>query len=275
MNLLQRLPTREIAFVVVLLAAAILIGKASGRTAVLTEILSPVWGVTQSVVNSVRGGASYVQDLEHTRRENAQFRTQIAAEEGELTRLREVDAENKRLAALLSLAQTTLPHGLAARVVARSPSNWQQRLVIDRGAGDGVGVDSVVLSPRGLVGRVLVTSPHTSVVSLLTDPGQTVGVLNQRSRSPGVVMGEGDTSLVLQYLPQQVDFRVGDAVVTSGFGTAGFGSVYPKGVNVGRVVRVDQQPNAITPKVTIVLSADLDRLEEVLVLPPLVNPARS
>jgi len=275
MNLLQRLPTREIAFVVVLLAAAILIGKASGRTAVLTEILSPVWGVTQSVVNSVRGGASYVQDLEHTRRENAQFRTQIAAEEGELTRLREVDAENKRLAALLSLAQTTLPHGLAARVVARSPSNWQQRLVIDRGAGDGVGVDSVVLSPRGLVGRVLVTSPHTSGVSLLTDPGQTVGVLNQRSRSPGVVMGEGDTSLVLQYLPQQVDFRVGDAVVTSGFGTAGFGSVYPKGVNVGRVVRVDQQPNAITPKVTIVLSADLDRLEEVLVLPPLVNPARS
>lgn len=269
MRLLQRLPAREIAFVLALVAVTAMVGWLGGRTAVLTEILRPGWAVAQSVVGSVRGGATYFQDLEHLRQENAALNAKIVEVEAELSRKREVDAENRRFSELLGLAQAATPKGVAARVIGRAPNNWQQRLVIDRGSGTGIGVDSVVLVPRGVVGRVLTVSPNTAVVSLLTDPGQTVGILNQRSRSPGVVMGEGRSSLVLQYLPQQTDYRIGDPVVT-----AGFGGVYPKGLSIGKVVRVENEPNAITPRVSIVLNADLERIEEVLVLPPMSGNAR-
>lgn len=268
MAFLKRLPTREIGFVAALFGAAAFVGWAAGRTTVLTEMLRPGWMVTQSVVGSIKGGATYFQDLDHLRRENAELHERLGRVETELARKLETESENRRLSQLLSLAQTVQPKGVAAHVIARSPNNWQQRLVIDRGSADGIGVDSVVLIPRGVVGRILKVSPHSAVVRLLTDPGQTVGIVNQRSRTPAVVLGEGNTQLTLQYLPQQADFRIGDAVITSGLG-----GVYPKGLSVGRVTRVDQSPNAITPKVTVVLNTDLDRVEEVVVLPPLtVDP---
>lgn len=269
MRLLQRLPAREIAFVLALVGVTAMVGWLGGRTAVLTEILRPGWAVVQSVVGSVRGGASYFQDLDHLRRENAALNSKITEIEAELSRRREVDAENIRFSQLLALAQVVTPKGIAARVIGRSPNNWQQRLVIDRGSDAGLGVDSVVMVPRGVIGRVLTVSPNTAVVSLLTDPGQTVGIINQRSRSPGVVMGEGQSNLALQYLPQQVDYRIGDTLIT-----AGYGGVFPKGLSVGKVVRVESEPGAISPRVSIVLNADLDRLEEVLVLPPLTGNAR-
>jgi len=265
-SLLQRLPAREIGFGLALVLAAGALGWASGRTAVLTEALKPGWTLTQSAVTTVRGGAAYFQDLEALRQENARLQQALTLAESELARRMEVDSQNKRLSQLVELQQQYGGKGVAATVVARTPDNWRKRLVVNRGAKDGIGTDSVVMSPRGLIGRVLVAGPNTSIISLLTDPGQTVATLGQRSRSPGIVTGEGDATLAMRYMPQQVDFRIGDLVLTSGFG-----GVFPKGIPVGKVVRVDQQPGAITPEVTIVPTADLDRIEEVMIFPPL-NP---
>lgn len=269
MGLLQRLPAREILFVSALLVTAGVLSWASGRTAIFSQLLSPGWQFTQAVVGSIQGGATYFQDLDSLRRDNTNLRAKLTEVEGQLARRLEVESENQRLTQLLALSPSIVPKGIAARVIGRSPNNWQQRLVLDRGLADGLGVDSVVMTPRGVIGRVLLIESRTAIVSLLTDPGQTVAVLNQRSRSPGVALGEGETNLLLQYLPQQVDFHVGDVVETSGLG-----GVYPKGLSVGKVIRVDAQPNAVTPRVTIVLNADLDRVEEVLVLPPLATTSR-
>ncbi len=264
MSLLQRLPTREIGFALALVLAAGALGLASGRTAVFTEAFKPTWSLLQSAVTTIRGGAAYFQDLEALRLDNTRLRQALTLAESELARQVEVDAQNKRLSQLVELSQTQGVKGVAAQVVARAPDNWRKRLVVNRGTADGVGPDSVVMSPRGLIGRVLVAGTQTSIISLLTDPGQTVACLGQRSRSPGIVAGEGDPTLVMRYMPQQVDFRIGDLVLTSGFG-----GIFPKGIPVGKVVRVDQRPGAITPEVTLVPTADLDRLEEVMILPPL------
>lgn len=264
MSLLQRLPTREIGFGLALVLAAGVLGWASGRTAVLTEALKPGWTLLQTAVTTIRGGAAYFQDLETLRQENDRLQQALTLAESELARRMEVDSHNKRLSQLVALNQTQGGKGVAAQVIARAPDNWRKRLVVNRGSRDGIGPNSVVMSPRGLIGRVLVAGPSTSIISLLTDPGQTVATLDQRSRSPGIVTGEGDATLAIRYMPQQVDFRIGDLVITSGLG-----GVFPKGIPVGKVVRVDQQPGAISPEVTIVPTADLDRLEEVMIYPPL------
>lgn len=268
MSLLQRLPAREIAFALALVLAAGALGWASGRTAVLTEALKPAWTIMQSTVTTLRGGAAYFQDLEALRQENERLAQALTLAESELARQIEVDAQNKRLSQLVALDQTQGGKGVAASVVARTPDNWRKRLVVNRGTQDGIGIDSLVMSPRGLIGRVLVAGPSTAIVSLLTDPGQTVAALGQRSRSPGIVTGEGDPTLAMRYMPQQVDFRLGDLIVTSGLG-----GVFPKGIPVGKVVRVDQRPGAISPDVTIVPTADLDRIEEVMIFPPLAPVA--
>lgn len=266
MSLLQRLPAREIAFGLALVLAAGALGWASGRTAVLTEALKPGWMLLQSAVTTLRGGAAYFQDLEALRQENQRLGQALALAESELARQIEVDAQNKRLSQLVALTQTQSGKGVAAQVVARTPDNWRKRLVVNRGTQDGIGTDSVVMSPRGLIGRVLVAGPSSAIISLLTDPGQTVAGIGQRSRSPGIVTGEGDATLAMRYMPQQVDFRIGDLVITSGLG-----GVFPKGIPVGKVVRVDQRPGAISPDVTVVPTADLDRIEEVMIFPPLAR----
>jgi rod shape-determining protein MreC len=265
-SLLQRLPAREIAFGLALVLAAGALGWASGRTAVLTEALKPGWMLLQSAVTTLRGGAAYFQDLEALRQENQRLGQALALAESELARQIEVDAQNQRLSQLVALTQTQGGKGVAAQVVARTPDNWRKRLVVNRGTQDGIGTDSVVMSPRGLIGRVLVAGPSSAIISLLTDPGQTVAGIGQRSRSPGIVTGEGDATLAMRYMPQQVDFRIGDLVITSGLG-----GVFPKGIPVGKVVRVDQRPGAISPDVTVVPTADLDRIEEVMIFPPLAR----
>ncbi|MBM3273890.1 MAG: rod shape-determining protein MreC, partial [Candidatus Sericytochromatia bacterium] len=219
-----------------------------------------------------RGGAGYLQDLDHLKRENTEIKTKVNDLQRELTReltrRAEVESEVVRLRQLVGLAASIPEKGRFARIIGRSPDNWHSRIYVDKGTAEGVAIDAVVMAPQGVAGRVIHAGKHVAQVSLLTDPGNQISCIGQRSRSPGVVAGEGEATLVMRYL-QQVDFRIGDTLITSGLG-----GVYPKGLPLGKVARVLRHPNAITPQVTVVPEADLDRLEEVLVLDPLPGTLR-
>ncbi|MBI6545677.1 MAG: rod shape-determining protein MreC [Cyanobacteria bacterium NC_groundwater_1444_Ag_S-0.65um_54_12] len=236
----------------------------NGRSILLPELLRPVWLGIQAIFSTFRGGAGYFQDLTRLQQDNKQFKLRLAEIEYELIRRTEAAAEVDRLRALLDLANSLPTKGRFARVIGRSPDNWHARIYLDKGRKEGVASDAVVLVPSGVVGRVSKSGDRISEVSLLTDPGNQVSFVDQRSRSPGVLVGEGGAMLTMRYLQQQVDFRIGDSLVTSGYG-----NIYPKGLLLGKVARVIRQPDAITPQVSVAPQADLDRLEEVLVLDPL------
>lgn len=263
----SRLPIREVAFAAGLLLVAGVSGWVSGRSMLLPDLFRPGLGLIQGGLSAAQGGAGYFQNLDALEKQNASLKEQLASLQEQLSQHVEAEGEATRLKALLGLQTTVTYHSRAADVIGRSPDNWHARIFLDRGTADGVKVDSVVMAPQGVVGRVIKASAHTSEVSLLTDPGNQVSCLDQRSRSPGVLAGEGESTLVMRYLQQQVDFRIGDALITSGYG-----GVYPKGLPLGKVASVTRQPNAITPDVTVVPDADLDRVEEVLVLDALPSP---
>lgn len=268
-SILSRVPVRDITFAFALLLMAGVSSWASGRSMLLPEIFRPVLVGIQGTWSAIRGGAGYFQDLDRLTRENGGLKTKVNDLSRELTRRAEFESEVVRLRALVGLQDRIPNHGRFARVIGRSPDNWHARIFVDKGKSDGVEIDAVVMAPQGVVGRVIGASAHTAEISLLTDPGNQIGCIDQRSRSPGVLAGEGEATLVMRYLQQQVDFRIDDPLVTSGFG-----GVYPKGLPLGKVARVVRHPNAITPQVTVVPDADLDRLEEVLVLDPLVGPLK-
>ncbi|MBA7626425.1 hypothetical protein ES703_33874 [subsurface metagenome] len=176
--------------------------------------------------------------------------------------LLEIEEENKRLRRLLNLKEHSIYEGLVSSVIAREPSNWFHALLLDRGEGWGVKKNSVVITPEGLVGRVIKANKNSSQVLLITDPGSEIGVLVQRSRIQGVIQGK-EKYLILKYLPLGADVREGDLILTSGLE----GGLFPKGLAIGRVKKIElPHPQDLFLKIVVIPEVNLSSLEEVLVL---------
>ncbi len=174
----------------------------------------------------------------------------------------EMEEENKRLRRLLDLKEQSSYEGLASSVIAREPSNWFQALLLDRGERSGVKKDSIVVTPEGLVGRVIKVNKNSSQVLLITDPGSEIGALVQRTRIQGVIQGR-KRDLILKYLPLEADVREGDLVLTSGLE----GGLFPKGLAIGRIKKIESpHPQDLFLKIVVIPEVNLSSLEEVLLL---------
>lgn len=199
--------------------------------------------------------------LRNVRQENAQLKDavqQLSLREKALVQAQE---ENARLQRLLALTPTLPVQGLAAHVVGRAPSYLSNVLYVDRGSSSGVRVDSPVLTGDGVIGRVILTSPHNSQVQLITNPDASIGVLVERTRSPGVLKGSGNPVLSLNYIGNAEQIEAGDPVVSSGLD-----GIYPKGLPVGRVTE-SYKGKSVFRVIQVAPHADLLRIEEVLILP--------
>jgi rod shape-determining protein MreC len=143
---------------------------------------------------------------------------------------------------------------------------WFRSLTVNRGTSDGVALDAPVISPTGVVGRVIAVGPRAARVQVLLDRDSGAGVLIERSRVSGVVSGQvvqpetGAADLLLKYVSERADVVEGDVVVTSGFDR-----IYPKGLVVGRVSYVGEG-SGLLKEIRVEPSARFDRLEEVLVV---------
>jgi len=227
----------------------------------LVAALSPVQAAMTRVSDAVASGWRSLSEIGELRAENRRLRRQVEMLSEEVNRLREQAREAERLERLLDLARS-LPHRtVAARVIARSPNAWYSTVLLDRGSKNGISMNDPVLTPSGLVGRVMEVGPASARVLLISDPRSAVGALVQRSRDIGVVQGLGGGHLSMRYLCRSAEVQEGDLVVTSGLG-----GVFPRGLPVGTIVRVTKDESGLFQEAEVQPAADLDRLEEVLVL---------
>ncbi len=152
----------------------------------------------------------------------------LARENGELRGLRE---------ALPSVAERWLP----AEIVSIQLTGLRQRMVLNRGAANGVFKGQAVLDAKGLIGQTIHVGPWSAEVILITDPEHAVPVRVGRTGLRTIAVGAGDSaSLALPYLPANADIKVGDMLVTSGLG-----GVFPEGYPVARVIEVHR--DAVQP----------------------------
>ena len=126
-----------------------------------------------------------------------------------------------------------------------------------------------MVTPSGLAGKVVSVSKHTSQVLLITDPLSGVGALVQDSRVPGVLEGitAGSDETRLIHVPKDTQLTKGQVIITSGIG-----GTFPKGIPIGRIVDVSDEPTGLFKTAMVVPFADLNRLEEVLVISNVFNP---
>ena len=199
--------------------------------------------------------------LRNVGEDNLNLRREIASLQEEASRLRERAAATDRLRELLNLKEELPYSTLAARVIARDPTNWYRSIVINKGQDDGIAVDMGVMTPTGAVGRVVKVQRQLAVVLLLIDRNNAVTGLVQRTRDEGIVEGTEKGLAWIKYLPLLSNVKVGDIVITSGM-AGGF----PRGLPIGRITRIERREAELFLSAEIQPETDFGRLEEVLVI---------
>lgn len=213
-----------------------------------------------ALVGGTRGLWSGYIGLQNVQAENYALKQEVQSLQ---IRLQEERAEAQRTDNLRQLLELRERAGLdttAAEVIAAAASPEFRTVTIDKGSSHGLQTDMAVISPAGVVGRVILPGGRASRVQLLVDRNAAAGALIERTRVQGVVIGFGDGSLRMQYVPGTSDVKTGDLVVTSGID-----GIYPKGFVIGMIDNVSRglgQYHEITVRPTV----DFSRLEEVLVV---------
>jgi rod shape-determining protein MreC len=176
----------------------------------------------------------------------------------QLNRQHEDVLEAERLRKLLDLDESGAGKRVAARVIGRDPTHSHRSLTIDKGLAHGIHLDSAVMTPQGIVGRVIEAGNYYSVVQLILDSQSGVGVLVLPDRRLGVIKGNGGGELDLDYIDDDTEIKVGDEVITSGQDR-----IYPKGLPVGVISSVGPR-RGLFKTVRIHPRVDFGRLEELL-----------
>jgi rod shape-determining protein MreC len=178
--------------------------------------------------------------------------------------MRELEVENRDLRNLLSMKERTGPGALIpVSVIARDDTPYVQAITIDHGANDGVKQDAVVITHQGLVGHVERVNPTSSKVRLINDLNSSVPVrLQAESRTTGLLRGQSQGNLmVIAYIPQTDVVQQFDIVLTSGLG-----EMYPEGLVVGKVARVERKDADPFQAAVVEAAVGMDKLERLYVL---------
>jgi rod shape-determining protein MreC len=228
-------------------------------------VFSPVQNATSWVSSTGGGFFNEILNFRATARENETLKTRLAQTELELRNIQEAKTENYRLQGLLALKAEPGAEKVFARVIARDASVWFNTIMINRGSSSGIGLNMPVITPGGIVGRVVAVSPVTAQVMLITDEkaaaGAIVGQLGG-SGALGSVRGLGNSGLVeMRYVSGLQKVETGDYILTTGQD-----GIYPAGLNVGEVIEVKNGTATQPHQIYIRPSARLDQLTEVAVL---------
>jgi rod shape-determining protein MreC len=232
--------------------------------AIVTPIQRGVAAAVRGVTSTWRG---YV-DLRGVREENGRLRERVGFLERTLQQKQHMAREAERLRGVLDLQQSLPIETTVAQVVSREGVPWFRTFIINKGSKHGVVLNAPVLSPTGVVGRVIALGPYAAKVQLLLDRDSAVGVLFTRTRVTGVTSGQagladsGSRELLVNYVQSLADVVLGDEVVTSGFD-----QIFPKGLTVGRVVRIGAG-TGLFKEIYVAPSVHFDELEEILVVKP-------
>ncbi len=201
-------------------------------------VFSPVQTAVAGVVDGLAAGWNSWLGLRSVDVENERLRAQLRAAELQLLSQRAAVEENTRLRVFLDLKPRLPMTTLMADVVARNASPWFKTIAINKGSAQGVSLGATVLSPAGVLGRVIAVSANSASVQLLIDRDSGAAVLTERGRVDGIVSGfqddeDGSPLLLMKYVPSLATIKPGEIVVTSGLD-----QLFEKGLVVGTVLRI-------------------------------------
>jgi rod shape-determining protein MreC len=252
------------AFAVFLMVADTRLNLTQPLRAALATVLHPIELTLRAPVQAFSKAADYWAGMDRALAAEAQARVQLANQSDRAAQLERLTAENERLRALLGLRPAIEARSRPAEVLFEAADPFSRRVVIDIGGNRGVVLGSPVINEAGVVGQVTRVYPLSSEVTLLTDKDAAIPVLNPRSQQRGVAFGSpASGGLEMRFMAGSADVREGDRLVTSGLD-----GVYPGGIAVATVARVDRRAETGFARIELNPVTALDTVRHVLVLEP-------
>lgn len=233
----------------------------------LAAVLYPAQWLAMRPVLWTQGLTQYFSSLSSAQAAqiDAQLKRSILSQRA--NQVDHLSLENERLRKLLGLRERVQAQGVAAQVIYDSADPYTRKVVIDKGLADRVALGSPVLDEFGVLGQVTRVYPMVSEVTLITDRDQAIPVLNTRTGARGVAFGDISThadALELRYMAANSDVVAGDLLTTSGVD-----GVYPPGLTVARVEKIERRVDAVFARIYCVPLAKVSGAAHVVVLEPL------
>ncbi len=252
-------------FALLLAALFLLPSQSQGILQFLGGPLGQVLSVPLEVFSSFDRGMTEIWDgyvaLRGIREENRQLRKELEFVQGQNNQLREAAVATQRLEAILDFKQRSVPDMVAAQVIGRDATNWYRGIILNKGDQDGVRAEMGVVTPAGVVGRVVKATSSSSVVLLMTDPNNAIAALVQGTRDEGIVEGTRNGRARMKYIPLLSTVHPGDRVITSGL-TGSF----PRGLAIGVMTHIEKEEGDLFRSAELEPEVDMTKLDEVLVI---------
>lgn len=228
-------------------------------------VLTPLQWLSLQPGRAVLATAHYFGNLDDAQDAALAYQSLTITQAQRLQQVEQLDQENAHLRQLLDLRTQIGGPAKAVEVLYATADPYTRRVVVDRGLIAGVVHGSAVIDTAGVVGQITRVYPFVSEVTMLTDRGQSIPVINTRTGSRHVANGDPLTfggALDLRFVPTGADVQIGDLLTTSGID-----GVYPAGLHVGRIVRVDRRADPTFARVHAQPMA-IERGRHLLVLLP-------
>lgn len=239
------------------------------RAAVAT-VLFPVQWLAMRPVLAVRTVQDYFISLNSALKNEEAARRKLIVQSQRAGQVEQLLNENTQLRKLLALRERLNTPTLAAEVLYDAADPYTRKVVIDKGMAQGVEPGSPVIDESGVLGQVTRVHPLISEVTLATDSDQAIPVINTRTSNRGIVYGDsgrhGSGGLELRYMAANADVQPGDLLTTSGVD-----GVYPPGIPVARVAKVERRPDSAFARIVCTPAALVDGVRHVMVLKTLLN----
>lgn len=204
--------------------------------------------------NIAQNATASSETLSELKKRNEELTAQVAE-------LSEAQETAERFEKLVGLKSTYSLESTAARIIGSTGDAWTDSVIIDKGSASGFEVGMPVCSSGGVIGQIIEVSANTSTVRLITDDQSGVSAMIQGSRAQGVLQGQADGTLRLEYVVSDAEVATGDIVITSGIG-----GTFPKGLPLGTVASIDRAPNAVYYTIVVRAASSAESNEEVLVI---------
>lgn len=228
---------------------------------ILIDTFTPLQELTTFTQSSIKSYISHYFLIVSASKENEKLKRKVSVLENMLFKFRELERENLRLKDLLKFGQEIPKQKVLAQVVGWDARSSRKILRINKGQKDGINLNSTVVTADGVVGYIYQLSKNYSDIITILDQNNRVDAIVSRTRSHGIVEGFNDTVCLMKYVTRTEPVVLNDEVIT-----AGLGNIYPKGLRVGTISKIERESYGITQFVEVTPSVNFGKLEEVIVL---------
>ncbi|MBP3284560.1 MAG: rod shape-determining protein MreC [Clostridia bacterium] len=229
-------------------------------------VFTPIQTVVRWPINKVKSSITFFSEMKYYAEENERLTEENSTLKEQIRKLEAAGAENEELRDLLNLRKKyETEHAIVAEIISYDASAWFKVMSINKGRNDGVNENMIVLTPKGLVGKVTQVSDTSAKVTTILDVNNVVSA--RITKTGDLVTTKGDMNLSekgllrLNYVMSDTLLNADDVIETSGMG-----GIYPKGIFIGTIKEVIQDSTLTRKYALLEPGVDFNKLNEVLLI---------